>query len=206
MALAVVALVAGSAPPARADTLPIVENLPATYTPGQSFSFQLGLPQLYEFTGYTLQLNLETQVQNPALGVSGAAATSNYPFAASTSFQSSTGTTIDGSGVTLTISDSVAEPGVTVTPPSTGIAGSNYSLATVTVSPGASLTGPIALSVDPSSVFFYNTEFGSYNTPANIPPIDQATTGSPAPVPAPAGAVLLGVGGLVLALRRFAGL
>ncbi len=205
MAFAVVALVAGWAGPAHADTLPIIDNLPSTYTPGQAFTFQLSLPQLYEFTSYQLTLVFSTDVQNPALSVSGAAAASNYPFTSSSKFTSSSGTTPDGSGVTLTISDSIAEPGVTVTP------GSNDQLATITVTPGTSLTGSITLSIDPNSIFHYNTENGTYDSPTDIPPIDQASGpgsgsgGGTSPVPAPAGAMLFGLGGLLVAARRHLG-
>ena len=191
-AFAVVAVVACWTSPARAETLPLIENLPATYTPGETFTFQLRVPELVDFTGYSLQLVFSTDVLNPNLFAFGTAATSNYPFPSSAGFQSTLSTIQDGNQVILTIADST-DPGVTVTP------GGNDMLATITVTPGADLTGPIRLSIGPDAVFFYNTELNSYEAPTDIPPIEQGAP--PAPVPAPAGVVLLGFGALLLGLR-----
>jgi hypothetical protein len=195
MAFAVGFVIACGATPARADTLPIIDNLPSTYTPGQSFQFQISLPELTQFTSYSLGLVFNTDTDNPALSASATAATSNYPFPSSAGFTATPG----GGGpnstqVTLTLSDSIPFPGVTVTP------GTNDQLATVTVTPDASLTGEIDLSIDPNSLFFYNTEDFNYSMPTNIPPIEQ-TMGGGSPVPAPASAVLLGIGGLVFGVR-----
>jgi hypothetical protein len=194
MTFAVVALVAFGSETVRADTLPIIDNLPTTYTPGTSFEFQLRVPALVDFTSYSLDLVFDTNVTNPQLTASGSPAATGYPFPSSAGFSSPASTQTGSQQVTLTISDSTS-PGVTVTP------GTNDALATITVTPDASLTGPIQLSIGPTSLFHYNTEDITYDAPTNIPAIEQATVGSPTPVPAPAGAVLFGFGGLLLSAR-----
>jgi hypothetical protein len=174
----------------------MIENLPATYTPGQAFSFQVTLPALTNFTQYSLQLLFGTDVTNPSLTASGAAASTGYPFAGSTNFSSVLGATPDPTQVLLTISDSAPASlpfGATTT--------SGTPLATITVTTGADLTGPINLSIGSDTFFNYNAETGSYPPPTDIPPINQGVA-PPAPVPAPAAAILFGLGGLVLVARR----
>jgi hypothetical protein len=193
MALAVVVVCACCTGPVRADTLPMIDNLPATYTPGQAFTFQLTLPALTDFSDYNLQLIFDTDVQNPPLFASGAAATSKYPFPSSAGFQSTLSRDSTSNQITLTIADSTS-PNVTVTP------GTNDALATITVTPGADFTGEIRLSVGTDSVFHYNTEDNNFDFPTNIPPIEQGASG-PVSAPAPPGALLLGAGALILGLR-----
>lgn len=191
LAFAVVALAACSVP-ARADTLPLITDLPATYTPGEAFTFKVSVPTLFDFTNYTLQLVFTTDPINPPLFASASAAASNYVYPSSAGFQSTLSTVLDSNEVILTLSDSTT-PGVEVVP------GTNDQIATVTVTPGLSLTGPIRLSIGVDSLFDYNKENGEVPLLTGIPPIEQSTP--PGPVPAPAGAVLLGSGLLLLGLR-----
>jgi hypothetical protein len=172
----------------------MIDNLPKTYTPGTSFSFDLSLPALTDFTDYTLNLVFSTNTVDPPLFAS-SEASANYPFATSSGFQSTLSRSSSSSQITLTIADSTSS-GVTVTP------GSNDALAHVTVTPGADMTGPIHLSVGVGTVFHYNSEDFSYDFPTNIPAITEADVGSPpTAVPAPPGALLLGFGVLILGLR-----
>jgi hypothetical protein len=197
MAFATMVLLGCCTPPARADTIPIIDNLPATYTPGKSFTFGLSLPALSAFSSYDLQLVLSTDRPNPALTASAAPGT-NYPFPATGRFL----TTLDqppGFNLEiLSLADAVAGPGVSVTP------GANDQLATITVTPGADFSGPIELSIGGSSSFTYGPNSGTFGFPTDIPPIEEAPP-STAPVPAPSGAILLGIGGLVFGWRRIKG-
>lgn len=192
MAFAVIALVACCAAPARAETLPLITGLPATYTPGTPFTFTLSVPPLPDFNSYSLELVFTTEPINPPLFAEGSAAVANYVFPDAVGFTSTLSTFVDTNQVVLTISDTTA-PGVLVTP------GTNDQLATITVTPGADLTGPIQLSIGIDSLFSYSTEQGEYPFLEGIPPIEQSAP--PAPVPAPAGAVLFALGGLALWAR-----
>jgi hypothetical protein len=198
MALAVVALVGCWSAPARADTLPLIEGLPAQYIPGQPFSFILRVPELPDFTSYSLELVFQTAVTNPALiAFPTVAPPDRYVFPTSANFGFQFNTPPGAQEVRLTISDDIGLPGVIATPP-------NDTLATITVSPGASLTGPITLSIGLGTQFEYNTELMTYEPPAPIP-IAQGVPPDNSPVPAPPAVVLLGLGALLLGVRaRFA--
>jgi hypothetical protein len=193
-----VAVLVGCCAPARADTLPLVEGLPATYTPGQAFTFTLRVPQLADFTNYTLELVFSTAVSDPDLLAGPAVAPADrYVFPSSANFGFQYDAPPGAQEVRLTISDSIAPDGVLTLP------GQNDTLATITVTPGATLTGPITLSIGSNTSFGYNSEGGFIDPPADIPPIEQASPGGNNPVPAPPGAVLLGIGGLLFAARSY---
>ncbi|MBM3979112.1 MAG: hypothetical protein FJ304_02285 [Planctomycetes bacterium] len=196
MAFAVVALVVSYAAPARADTLPLINDLPASYTPGVAFTFNLRVPALNDFTSYSLELVFTTEPINPPLFASGSAAATNYVYPSSAGFQSTLTTFADANVVVLTIADSTA-PGVAVTP------GANDRLATITVTPGADLTGSIQLSIGVDSLFVHSSEDPNYPLLADLPPITQ--NDPVAPVPAPASAALFAVGALALWARRARG-
>ncbi len=192
IAFAVFALVACCASPAWAETLPLITGLPATYTPGVPFTFNLSVPPLPDFNSYTLELVFTTEPINPPLFAEGSAAVANYVYPDAVGFTSTLNTFVDTNQVVLTISDTTA-PAVTVTP------GTNDQLATITVTPDATLTGPIQLSIGVDSLFSYSTEQREYPFLEDIPTINQADPANP--VPAPAGAVLFAIGGLALWAR-----
>lgn len=193
MAFAVAALVACCAP-ARADTLPLIEGVPATYTPGQSFTFTLRVPELVALSNYTLELTLSTEVTDPALTAFPTVASADrYVFPTSANFGYQFDAPPGTQEVRLTLSDAIDPDSVNTT------SGQNDTLATVTVVPGADLTGPITLTVTRAD-FSYNTEAANYDPPGSVT-IDQGEPTVGNPVPAPPGVVLLGIGGLVLGAR-----
>jgi len=195
MTLALVALLGCCAGAARADTLPSYSGISntSTYTPGTSFSFELLVPQLGDFTNYTVELILHTQVQNPALKASVTVAPiGNYVFPTNANFHLVPGSDNSLNDVDLAFADSTS-PGVITTP------GTNDTLATITVTPDASFSGPITISLGAETSFSYDLELGSIPQPRPIT-ITQAAGGT-SPVPGPSGMVLLGIGGLLLAGR-----
>jgi hypothetical protein len=198
MSFAVAALVGFCTTSVRADTLPIIEGVPGTYTPGQSFTFNVLVPQLPSFSSYNLQLDFGTTVTNPALlsypTVASPAPTGRYVFPSNAGFSFTFDSPLGATGVSLTLFDSTSPPVFTT------VSGVNDTIAQITVAPEAALTGPITISVDGSSTFNYdNIEGPQYNPP---PPIVVQQAGPSNPVPAPPGAVLLGIGGLLLGVRR----
>jgi hypothetical protein len=200
MAFAVV-LVVCCAVPARAETLPILDGVPAFYTPGQPFTFALRVPELPDLTDYRLELVFSTAVTDPSLlAFPTVAPPGIYVFPTGANFAFQFDAAPGANEVQLTLTDSVLPDSVIAAP------GQNDRLATITVLPGAGLTGTITLSIGLGTQFHYNAELGAYESPVDIPPVDQ---GDPPvggnPVPAPPGVVLLGLGGLLLGLRaRFA--
>jgi hypothetical protein len=189
MTFAVAALCGLCAGPARADTLPMFDGVPGSYSPGGSFTFNVTLPLVTDFSGYTLELVFTTNTVGAGLTASATPA-SPYPFGSTKNFTTSTDAPIDSTEFHLLLSD-ITGAGVVTSPGDT--------LATVTVQTDASLRGDITLEVGPATDFQHNLEI-QYRTP------DAITIGQgepvPSSVPTPAGAVLLGVGGLVLAARR----
>jgi hypothetical protein len=199
MAFAVVALV-GFCAPAQAETVPLFEGLPATYTPGQQFTFTLRVPELPEFSSYSLELVFGTEVPNPPLLAFPTVAPSDrYVFGSSDDFGFALGVAPGSPEVRLTLAD----PFDPTTPPRPGVfvvAGENDTLATITVAPNAELRGPITLTIGNSTEFNYNTEQQTFDPPAPVV-IEQGPLDGGNPVPAPPGVVLLGIGGLVFGLR-----
>jgi hypothetical protein len=193
MAFAVVALVGCCAAPARADTLPLIEGLPATYTPGEQFTFQLRAPELIGLIGYHLEMTFATDVGPAALLAFPTFPTDGtYPFGtANASFSFNTPL------ATLTVSDppdpSPPRDPADVTP------GFNDLLATITVAPDAGLTGTLTISFTSNTIFTLqegdNVQgFGSVQVQQGEPPSGN-------PVPAPPGVVLFGVGALLVCAR-----
>jgi hypothetical protein len=204
-ALAALALVAWCSGTARADTLPLASPLPATYTPGTSFSFTISVPQLQNFVGYTLNLVFTTSVTDPPLvAFPTVAPPDTYVFSTSANFSFQFNAQPNSNSVGLTLTDSIA-PGTTFTTP-----GVNDQIATITVVPGAAMTGPITISVGNGTAFNGDPPEGvGYDPLTNIgtvqgPPLDGGGGGGgggTSPVPAPPGLVLLGVGGLLFSAR-----
>lgn len=194
---ALAALLGCCTAPARADTLPLFDGIPGSYTPGTAFTFAVRVPQLTDFTGFNVELVFGTDVQNPPLFVSAVAPAvapgGRYVFPSRNTFQSGSQLVVDSPDVTLTFRDSTGSP--VVTQPGTA-----DTLALVTVRPGAGLTGPITLSLGAETNFVSNLEDANDGPPQTVV-IPQADSG-PNPVPAPAGALLLGLGGLLLGARN----
>jgi hypothetical protein len=193
--LALAALAAG-ANSARAETLPLFGGVPATYIPGTPFQFTVKVPVLTDFTAFNVDLIFATDLPDPPLFVSSAATPvapgGQYAFPSNATFQSGSSLFGGSPNVTHTFTDTTGAPVVTTT-------GVNDVLAIVTVSPGATLTGPITISLGANSTFDANAET-QYPDPETIT-IEQANVPS-APVPAPAGAVLISIGGLLLGARK----
>jgi hypothetical protein len=189
LAFAAVAALSGSA---RADTLPLILDQPPEYIPGgPTVSFTLHAPALDAFTSFHIELLFQTDNDPPDLTVGAIRpGDSAYPFGASGNFSGTPGSPeantvrfiIDGSG------DAVQT-----------FAGLNDLLATITITPGPTLTGAILVSVDPNTVrFAHFSESGSDNPPDPF----LINQGSPAAVPAPPAWLLMGIGGLGLATFR----
>jgi hypothetical protein len=189
--LAVVAFVACSAAPLRAETLPIIEGLPGTYTPGQAFSFDVRVPQLPDLSSYTVELlftgSLASPIQSAGATPPAPPPTGRYVFTSNAGFVPD----FSASEGRLTLSDSGFTP---VT-----LQNVNDTIAHVTVTPDANLTGDLVISLGPNSNFQYNPEGPFYDAPQPIR-VEMATPAGPA-VPAPPGVVLFAVGGLALAAR-----
>ena len=196
MAFAVVVLMGCFADPARADTLPLIQGVPGTYTPGQLFTFEVRVPLLLDLNKYMVELVFSTTVTDPSLlafpTVAAPAPGGRYVFSSSGNFAFEYTADPGSSDVVLTFSDFSS-------PPVNTVPGTNDTLATVTVLPPAGFTGPITISVGGGTAFDFNTEFG---TPPAPEPIVVQQGGSSNPVPAPPGAVLLGIGGVLLFARR----
>jgi hypothetical protein len=193
MTLAAVAALVLAVAPARADTLPLILDAPATYTPGSSFTFEVRVPGVVDFAAYSIELVFDIAVPNSSLAVTATPDPGQYPFPSLSNFQATPGG-VPGS-TTLTLSD-FTSPGVTTT------AGTNDLIAVVSVTPGPGFTGPITISVNPDTLLF---DINREQTPSVNPPepitVEQGA-GPPAVVPTPAAWVTLGIGGLILAARR----
>lgn len=194
-ALAVLALALSATSPARADTLPLLEGVPGTYSPGTAFTFAVRVPALFDLSSYSVDLVFSTEVADPPLFASASAALTaadggRYVFPSNAGFQSTLTTFNGGTEILLTLTDSGA---LTNTVP-----GANDALALVTVTPGATLTGPIRISLGSDTLFDANFEGG---VPAGFEPFMVQQAGDPNPVPAPPGVALFALGALAL-LRR----
>lgn len=201
--LAVVAAVGLTAAPARAETLPLIEGMPSTYTPGQPFSFTLRVPELLGLAAYNLELKFGTTVTNPPLlAFATPADADRYVFGSTDRLGFGFAIDPNGTEVRLSLIDPFdnlpgRDPGVDV------VAGANDTLATITVSPGVGLTGPITISVGDATNFQYILESGTFDPPSPFV-VQQADTGPPVggnPVPAPPAALLLGFGAVALLAR-----
>jgi hypothetical protein len=194
---AVAMLGALCASPARADTLTLpmfdAASVPDSYTPGVPFSFNLTLPALTNFTSYTMELVFTTELKNPNLNFTvdrGA----NYPFPpppvpipllAVGAFDPN-----EPNVVHMFFSDTnTGTPAVT---------SDGDQFVTINVTAGA--VGEIDVEVGPNTSFTHGMEDPNYRAPTDALVIAQGPPLSS--VPAPGGAVLLGIGGLILAARR----
>jgi hypothetical protein len=183
----------------RADTLPLFNNVPAQYTPGTPFTFQITLPTMLSdgsaFNGlsnYQVGLVFDAAVNSPALSVSAAPPASGYVFSSTSGFTQGSFAGPGQNEVSLQFSDSIAPNIVTVGP-------GNDILADITVSTGSTLTGPITVS------FTSNTSVTYFNEGIDVTPpavtIDQGSAPPPS-VPTPAGWVTLAIGTCILAIRK----
>ena len=185
------AALAAWAAPAPAETLPLFADRPAEYVPGgDPVSFTLQVPALSQFTGFHVEVLFQTEGDPPAL-TAGATRPpdSAYPFGSGGSFTASLGNP-DNNTVRLIIDGSGAAANT----------GGGEPLATITLFPGAGLTGDVKVSVDPATLRFAYFSEGGPDQPDDPFFIAQGSP-QPAPVPAPAGWLLLAIGGLAL-LRR----
>lgn len=198
--LAAVALLctAGSS---RADTLPLV-GVPSGYFPGQAFSFDVYAPGLVGLTDYTLQFNVTAGVAPdlPDLTVSAAPAASNYPFPDTSNFSTAQGSSPVVNGPIVIIQDASSGSGVDTA------LGVNDRLATITISPGVNLSGPITITFTLNEFTTARDVGFDLPPPIIITPNEEPSgpTDPAAPVPAPPAVLLAGIGGLCfLARSRF---
>jgi MYXO-CTERM domain-containing protein len=197
IALAALALALCATSPARADTLPLLEGVPGTYSPGTSFTFTVRVPELFDLASYSLDLVFATDLTDPPLFASATVAPTlanggRYVFASNAGFQSTLTTFAGGTDVLLTLADSGALANT--------VPGANDTLALVTVAPDATFTGPITISLGANTLFDANFESG---TPPPFEPITVLQAGGdPNPVPAPPGVALFALGALALLRRR----
>jgi len=198
-ALAVIVLVGLSNAPAQAETVPLIEGLPASYTPGEQFTFAVRVPELIGLLGYRLDLVFTTEANSQLLAFPTFPTDGSYPFVTSQAMFELSG--FGSSVVTLSISDPANLAGPPRDPPADVTPGVNDFLATITVAPGG-VTGNINITIADSTVFLLQEGgevrgFGSFDVPQAVP--------SGNPVPAPPGVVLLSLGALVFGARsRFA--
>jgi hypothetical protein len=185
----------------RADTLPLV-GVPSGYFPGQAFSFDVYAPGLVGLTDYTLQFNVTAGVAPdlPDLTVSAAPAASNYPFPDTSNFSSSLSAAPGVNGPIVTIQDASSGSGVDT------VLGVNDRLATITISPGVNLSGPITITFTLNEFTTARDVGFDLPPPIVITPNEDPSgpTDPAAPVPAPPAVLLAGIGGLCfLARSRF---
>lgn len=190
-------LVVASAGPIRADTLPLI-LAPAEYTPGTPFSFEIRVPDVVDFSSYSIDVIIGTTVLNPDLGfVATQPGLADYPFGSTANQEvtfSAVGNSFDRH---LHLADSTGSPVAT-----TG--GVNDLLLTVQVTPGANVSGPITIAVNGDTL---DISIGGEPPPDVVAPnpLTIAPAAGPPPggeVPTPAAWVSLAIGGLILAARR----
>lgn len=191
---------AATAAPGRADVLPIVVGMPASYLPNPAFfEFELRAPGLNAFTAFNLDLLVSTPSPDPDTRMTvtvSRPADAGYVFGAAGTFTTGQTPANGSTEFIVNIAGSVGQPGVATT------AGANEVLAIVRVAPGVGLNEPITFQFDAGTYLFEALS----ETGQPLQPPDPATVLPEPPtrgaVPGPAGAALLGVGGVVLALKR----
>jgi hypothetical protein len=203
--LALAALV-GAAAPARADVLPQFVGVPGGFVADTPFSFELRAPGLNSFTDFNLDLIVQTASLDPVSLLSVTVdrpADADYPFGTTGTFGTSQSAVGGSPQFTVNISGATGAGGVNTT------AGVNDLLARITVTPGPGFFEPITFSID-STTFTLSAlaESGQgIQTPDPVtvfPELPQPPDPTANPVPAPAGVVLLGLGGVgLLARGRF---
>jgi hypothetical protein len=195
----------GAAAPARADTIPLFVGdgggpFPGSYQPNTPFTFELRAPGLNSFTDFNLDLIVETTSLNPISLLSVEVfrpGNSEYVFGATGTFGSSQSAIIDSPNFTVNITGAIAGIGVNT------VAGANDVLARIRVTPGAGLNEPVTFFIDAGSYTIGATsESGQALQPPDPVTVFPEATPDPAVVPGPGGAVLLGVGGVLLIARR----
>lgn len=179
----------------RADTLPLI-GLPSGYTPGVPISFDVFAPGLSGLTDYTLQFTVTAGLPPnlPDLTVSATAPVglAGYPFPDASNFNATVTSVAGVNSFNVTITDATSGAGVNT------ILGSNDRLATVTITPGVNLSGPITVQFTQND--FTTARDVGFELPGTAT-IDQLPS-TPA-VPAPPSLVLLALGGLCFAGRQF---
>lgn len=197
-------LTASTAGRGRADSIPNLSGVPATYTPGSSFTFDVTVPATlaqppksttelgYAIYSFSVVLDITTTNVNPTITGSAAMPSSGYIFPGSTTFSSST-TGANTSSMQITFSDSSATPVPT--------ANGNLILGQVTINPGDD--GSITIAFDPTTTVgnTASQEYRNYVYPLGGPATVTEVPGISS-VPAPAAWVSLAIGGLVLTARR----
>ena len=182
------------AAPARADTLPLILDTPASYVQGTPFTVDVRLPGAVQMTDFSVELLITTAVLNPQLDVTAEAVPGRYVFPSTANFATSQAMVLDSNVRYVDI--------YTLFPagPANLIDGANDTLGRITITPGANVTGPIMITVNDSNLIL---TIGGEPPPEIILPvafIDDATP--PSAVPTPAAWMSLAIGGLVLAGRR----
>jgi hypothetical protein len=201
------ALLTGAAVPARADVIPIFTGdgggpFPGNYQLNTPFTFELRAPGLTTFTDFNLDLIVETASLDPVTLMSVEVfrpGDAEYAFGAVGTFDSSQSAIGGSPQFTVNIAGTNGGSFVNIT------GGVNDVLARIRVTPGPNLNEPVTFYIDAGSYTIGGTP---EDIPALQPPdpvtVFPETPTAPAAVPGPGGALLLGVGGmLVLARRRF---
>jgi hypothetical protein len=188
------AIVLFAAESARAETLPLV-GVPTGYTPGVAFTFDITAPGLTGLTDYTLAFTVTagSPPNLPDLTVTIAPPASGSPFPDTSNFSPTIDTSPGVNSYFITLTDASSGSGVNTS------AGVNDNLATVTITPGVNLSGPITIQ------FTQNDFSTSRDVGFDLPPtftINQLPGGGPEAVPGPSAWLLLGLGGLCVAGRN----
>ncbi len=191
------AIVFASVGTSRADTLPLL-GVPSGYTPGVPVSFDVYAPGLSGLTDYTLQFTVTagSPPNPPDLSVN-ATPPNNlglYPFPNTSNFNATVGVSPGSNSLNVTITDSTSGLGVNT------LLGVNDHLATIAISPGVNLSGPITVQ------FTLNEFTTSRDVGFDLPPafviLQNVDVPPGSPVPAPPALVLLGIAGICLAGRN----
>ena len=191
------AIVFASVGTSRADTLPLL-GVPSGYTPGVPVSFDVYAPGLSGLTDYTLQFTVTagSPPNPPDLSVN-ATPPNNlglYPFPNASNFNATVGVSPGSNSLNVTITDSTSGLGVNT------LLGVNDHLATISISPGVNLSGPITVQ------FTLNEFTTSRDVGFDLPPafviLQNVDVPPGSPVPAPPALVLLGIAGICLAGRN----
>ncbi len=181
----------------RADTLPLL-GVPSGYTPGVPVSFDVYAPGLSGLTDYTLQFTVTAgSPPNPPDLTVNATPPNNlalYPFPNASNFNATVGVSPGSNSLNVTITDSTSGLGVNT------LLGVNDHLATIAISPGVNLSGPITVQ------FTLNEFTTSRDVGFDLPPafviLQNVDVPPGSPVPAPPALVLLGIAGICLAGRN----
>jgi len=181
------------AAPARADTLPLIFDAPATYTQGMPFTVDVRLPGAVDMIGFHVQVIISTLVLNPILDITAEAVPGRYVFPSIANFDWSQSSVLD-SNVRYVDIFTTMDAG-----PVNTVNGANDMLGRITITPGANVSGQIMFTVDDGSLVL---SIGGEPRPDIELPVAFVDDATPAAVPTPAAWLSLAIGGLVLATRR----